>query len=390
MAAGRGLGEMRIGIEGMDMLADHLTGVERSILQLVRALPAVDAQHEYVLYFNFVRTEYVRRFEERVHPLLSERVQARICRIPNWVMRIARNRFGWPIDFTLGPCDVVHYPHPQVCPQRRGARIVTFYDLLPLSHPVHYPAAEWVERFRRDAPQAARQADAIIAISHYTKAELIRLLSVPPEQITVVHLGVDPVFQPGSPEDVAALRRRLGLPRPYFLFVGTAEPRKNLPHLLEAVARCQAAGLKGMDLVLAGTRSWGTAAAQTRVAELGMEDMVRFPGYVAERDLPALYSGAEAFVLPSLTEGFGMPLLEAMACGTPVVGSRTTSIPEVVGDAGLLFDPEDVEDLASALTRVVTDSALRVALVARGRARAAQFSWERTAKETLAVYEAVA
>jgi len=380
---------MRIGIDGTDLLADHLTGVEYSTLQLVRTLPGVDASHEYVLYFNFVRAEYTRRFEERVRPCLSNRLEARICRVPNRLMHLARTWLGWPIDLTLGRCDVIHHPCFVLKPQRWGARVVTFYDMMPLTHPDQYPAKD-VEEFWSLVPRAARDADAIIAISQHTKTEIISLLAVPPERVTVVHLGVDPIFRPRTPEEVAAVRRRLGLTRPYLLFVGTAEPRKNLPRLVEAMARCRAAGLKGVDLVLAGKSAWGSDALRACVDRRGMAEVVRFPGYVAAEDLPALYSGAEALALPSLAEGFGMPLLEAMACGTPVVASRTTSIPEVAGDAGVLFDPEDVEDIVGALIRVVTDSELRATLVARGLARAAQFTWERTAKETLAVYEAVA
>jgi glycosyltransferase involved in cell wall biosynthesis len=378
---------VRVGIEASSVVNEHPTGLEHSITQLLARLSAAGGAHQYALHFNFVRPACARHFEARIRPLLSERFEARICRMPARAVRSLRR--WWPIEWTLGDCDVVHYPQPPLRAQRRGARVLTVHDLIPLTH-AHCCQPSLVARCRRELPGAVQQADAIIAVSHHTKGELVERLGVAPERIRVVHHGVDPSFRPVAPSEVAALRERLQLRRRYLFGLGTGDPRKNAVGLVEAFARCRARGLDDVELVLAGKPWVATARVRERVAELGLQGAVRVLEYVPAADLPALYTGAAAFVFPSLAEGFGMPVLEAMACGTPVIAAGVTALPEVVGSAGLLVDPTDVHELAAAIAEVLGDSALRGALAARGRARAAGFSWERAARETVAVYEAAA
>lgn len=380
---------MRIGIEASNIVAEHLTGVEYSLIPLVRHLPRVDSRNEYLLYLNFVRPEYAARFEARVRPLLSDRVEARVCRIPNRLMQFLREWGRWPIDQTLGRCAVVHYPALDMHPQLRGARVATIHDLMPLTHADQYPNS-YVAQFRRTVSRIARNADAIVAVSGHTKDTIVECLGVAPDRIVVVHHGVDETFRPAPTAAVAHLRARLGLARPYILFVGTAEPRKNLPRLVDALALMCHGGRRDFDLVIAGKAAWGSASLRACIAAHGLESRVRLPGYIAGTDLPALYSGASVFVLPSLAEGFGIPLLEAMACGVPVVASNATALPEVYGDAAFGFDPSSTEALAAALERVLNDEALRAELVGRGLKRAARFSWEEAARKTLGVLEAVA
>jgi glycosyltransferase involved in cell wall biosynthesis len=242
---------------------------------------------------------------------------------------------------------------------------------------------------------AVRSADRIIAVSGATRDDLRRVLRVPDDKVVVIHEAVAPEFAvPPGPEAIDAVVRRYGIRRPYCLFVGNVEPRKNLARLVEAFGLLRArAGRPGLgpppQLALVGTRGWlynGILAAVE--AQGGAPDIV-FTGYVPPDDLPALYAGAACFVFPSLYEGFGLPVLEAMAAGAPVVASRVGAIPEVAGDAALLVDTRRSGELAEAIETVLADAALRARLIDRGRARARRFTWEAVARETLDVYESV-
>jgi glycosyltransferase involved in cell wall biosynthesis len=231
-----------------------------------------------------------------------------------------------------------------------------------------------------------RRARAVIAISDFTRDEVVRLLHIPAERIHVTYPGVDGSFRPYPPDQVAAFRRQRGLPERYILYVGNLEPRKNLPRLVEAYAQLS---YLEIPLVLAGARGWGYAELFQRVEELDLAGQVLFPGFVPPEELPLWYNGAIALVFPSIYEGFGLPPLEAMACGTPVLTSNASSLPEVVGEAGLQVPPNDVEALAAALQRLVQNAELRADLRQRGWERARHFTWERMAQETAALYQRV-
>jgi glycosyltransferase involved in cell wall biosynthesis len=218
----------------------------------------------------------------------------------------------------------------------------------------------------------------VIADSAATKHDLTRYCGVPEGKITVVYPGYDDAL---ARVDAAAVRARYGLPENYFLHVGTLQPRKNLMRLMEAVSQAPAP----VRLVLAGRAGWMAAPIAARARELS--DRVRWLEYVPDEDLAGLYSGAQALVFPSLFEGFGFPVLEAMACGTPVICSNTSSLPEVAGQAALLVDPQDGQALLRAMLRVQAEPALRAELAERGLSRVRQFSWRRAAEATLAVLE---
>ena len=267
--------------------------------------------------------------------------------------------------------------------------MVTIHDLGYL----HFPRAHrLLDRLYLDLSTRfnARAAAHIIADSQATKRDLVERYGVEPSKISVIYPGYDEeAFQPvREREAIEAVKARYGIAGDYILFVGTIQPRKNLVRLMEAFSllKRQAADLQ---LVIAGKKGWLYEAIFRRVEELGLEGQVVFTGYVAEEGLPALFSGARLFVFPSLYEGFGLPVLEAMACGTPVVCSNASSLPEVAGDAALLFDPLDVEGMAAAMGRVLGDERLRAELIERGLQRARGFSWEKCARETLAVLESV-
>jgi len=269
---------------------------------------------------------------------------------------------------------------------RRIPAVVTIHDLAFLKWPELLTAQS--RRYYGQVARAVRSADRVIAVSARTRDDLIELVDAPARRIDVVYEAADRRFARVEPAAVAAVARRLGLPERYFLFVGTREPRKNLRRLLDAYALV--AEPAAPDLVVAGRPGWLAEDLGGQAAALGIARRVHFTGEVEDEDLPALYSGALAFVFPSLYEGFGLPTLEAMACQTPVIASTGGSLPEIVGPAALLIDPFDVPALARAMERIWREPALREELVERGLARAGQFSWRRAAEETLDVYRRAA
>jgi glycosyltransferase involved in cell wall biosynthesis len=250
----------------------------------------------------------------------------------------------------------------------------------------------------RVVPASVRRADVVLADSESTRSDVTELLGVAPDRVWVIYPGVDGHFRRVHNQDaLAAVRRRYHLPERFVLSVGTLQPRKNFERLIEAYAQVRSSvpPLRGrassnVDLVIAGGTGWMYDGIYRRVEELRLQGQVHFPGYVADEDLPALYSLADLFVFPSLYEGFGLPVLEAMACGTPVVTSNTSSLPEVVGDAGLTVDPHDVEALAEAMRQLLGDVGLRDAMVQRGLLQARQFTWSGAAEQLLRVYRELA
>ncbi len=266
--------------------------------------------------------------------------------------------------------------------------VVTVYDLSFIRYPQSFQAANrlyltWATR------ASVRRAHRVIAISESTRRDLVERLGVPPEKIAVIPCGADARFAPASDGvAIAAWRARQNLPERMILFVGTIEPRKNVARLVRAFARAKRIARLPHHLVLLGARGWKYAEVDETIEQEGLENDVIFAGYVPPDELPRWYQAADLLAYPSLYEGFGLPPLEAMACGTPVVTSNAASLPEVVGDAALQVEPTDVDALADALVRALTDDALRERMCARGFAQAARFSWVRAARQTVALYRA--
>jgi glycosyltransferase involved in cell wall biosynthesis len=230
---------------------------------------------------------------------------------------------------------------------------------------------------------SARRAVRLIAVSKHTAAEAASLLGIGPDRIDVVYHGVDEAFRPLPREDVDAFRTRRGLPDRFVLYVGTLEPRKNLLRLVDAYGQIRG---EASALVLAGGEGWGVLGLRARVADLGLTGKVVFFGYVADNELPLLYNAASVFAYPSLYEGFGLPVVEALACGTPVLTAGSSSLPEAAGEAAIVVDPLDTNDIASGLASLLADSSLREHLRARGHAHARKFTWMATAERTARVY----
>jgi glycosyltransferase involved in cell wall biosynthesis len=268
--------------------------------------------------------------------------------------------------------------------------VLTAYDLTCFRHPETLPL-RFRLLLRMLVPLMARNADHIICISEFTRSEYRTLLGVPDDRMTVVPLapsfGVDDVDPARSEAVAASVRQTFGIERDYILSVGTLQPRKNLVNLIRAFNALARQPGFDLDLVAVGASGWGTAAIDRERAQSPARERMRFLGTATHADLRALYQAARVFVYPSLYEGFGIPTLEAMAAGVPVITSRCSAMPEIAGDAALLIDPLDPEAIAAAIRRLVDDPDLADALCAKGRERAATFSWERTARETAEVYK---
>lgn len=259
-------------------------------------------------------------------------------------------------------------------------QVCTIHDLIPLDHPEWFTPhfSGW---YRWLMPKLAARAQHFIAISQFTKRRMMEILGITGDRITVVPNGVDAQFQPAPPDRIDALRRRLGIEGSnYLLSLGSLEPRKNIGRLLKAWELLTPELPAELELVIAGAQ--GASLVFADVSFDRLPERVRFTGYIEQDELPILYSGALAFVYPSLYEGFGLPPLEAMACGTPVVTSIGSSLAEVVGDAAVIVDPESVDSISDGMRRIIADGALRSRLIRAGRDRAACLTWDRTAQLT--------
>jgi glycosyltransferase involved in cell wall biosynthesis len=365
---------LTIGIDASRVRVAQRTGTEQYSVALLRALMALETPHRWRLYAPGPPPDDLLplppRWEWRTIPFPRLWTHARL----SWEM--VRHM----PDVLFVPAHVVPLVHPR-------RTVVTIHDLGYLHVPDAHPgrSRRYLDWSTRWSVRAARK---VIAVSDATKDDLVQTLHVPAGKIAVVHHGVRPDLRRPPEPVIAATLTRLAIPRPYILFLGTVQPRKNLQRLIRSFRRVVAAGLPHA-LVIAGRLGWLAEPIQAEVAAQGLTGRVHFTGYVADDDVPTLYAGADAFAFPSLYEGFGMPALEAMACSVPVVASNTTSLPEIVGDAGLLVDPLDEAAIADALIAVLRDDTLRARLIAAGTTRVSRFSWERCARETLAVLEAM-
>jgi glycosyltransferase involved in cell wall biosynthesis len=281
---------------------------------------------------------------------------------------------------------LVHAPN-YILPPWAGPSVATLHDLSHLHYPQHHPR-ERIRYLERYLPPTLDRASRLIAVSEFVRQEIHQHLSVPLARIVTVHNGVDAAFHPRPAHDTAPVLARHGLePGGYLLSVATLEPRKNLIRLAQAHSRLPVGLCAMKPLVLIGASGWLTEELERYLEPLERADHVRRLGYVPQTDLPLLYAGAFAFAYPSLYEGFGLPVLEAMASGVPVLTSDRSSLPEVVGEAAILVNPEDVEAITAGLERVLTDTDWRFVAIQRGLQQAQCFSWERCIEETVAVYQ---
>lgn len=373
---------IRVGIDYTAAVRQQ-AGIGRYTRGLIGALAALDRETSYVL-LSAGRDPSGRRWPPNF----------RQCALPLTDRHLSilwqRLRLPLPVEAFTGRLNLFHSPDFVLPPVARARTVLTVHDLSFL----HYPECSskpLLAYLLCSVPPAVRRADAILADSESTRRDLVELLQVDEERITVIYPGVEPHFAPnGDDGALQAILARYGIRRPYLLSVGTLQPRKNFVRLIRAYHALREERHIPHQLVIAGGRGWLFDEIHATIASLRLEEQVRLTGFVADEHLPALYRGAELFAFPSLYEGFGIPVLEAMACGTPVVTSTTSSLPEAAGEAALLVPPNDVDALTEALWCALDDSALRNALRARGFEQVKRFSWAESARRLRAVYYATA
>ncbi|MCP4642132.1 MAG: glycosyltransferase family 4 protein [bacterium] len=371
---------MRVGYD-IGPIAHAPTGVGNFAYQLLKHLLDIEADVSLTGFSASAHTPWLRE--------LAGRIPYRRIPVPARVMYRLWDMFPRPaVDSFLGGVDVYHATNYYLPPCKHARTVLTIYDLAFLARP-ELASPKIVGPFSRLVRRFARRADAVVACSEQTKKDIVRLLDVPEDRVSVVYGAVDDSVAAVEPSEARdRLREQYGIDSPYILFVGTLEPRKNIPTLVEAFAKL--AKELPHQLVLVGGLGWNTEPILRAIETGGCRDRIVRPGYVPAEDLPLFYSGADVLALPSHYEGFGLPLLEAMTCGCPVVAANNSSIPEVVGDAALMHDADDAAGLANALRRVLTEDSLADALRERGRARALEFTWLRAAEQTMDVYRRVA
>jgi glycosyltransferase involved in cell wall biosynthesis len=360
-----------IGIDASRLTVGRLTGTETYTYQLLRAIARLAPPDEFDIYLNTDRPPADMSLPGRPVCIPFPRFWTHLRLSAEMILRRPGTLFV--------PAHVVPLIHPPT--------VVTIHDLGYLSHPESHPASalrmlDWTTRW------SVRVAKRMIAISNATKLDLIRHYRVPADTIDVVHHGVAPEFRPATRGEIERIRTRYRLPERYLLAVGTVQPRKNYGRLAAAVAALNRDDVD-FTLAIAGKPGWMFDQVEREIAASGAGDRVRLLGYVEDRDLPALYSGASVYCQPSLYEGFGMPVLEAMACGVPVLAANTSALPEVGGEAALYHDPLDPAAIADGLRRLIGDSELRTELTIKGATRSAEFTWERCAGQTVEILRRV-
>jgi glycosyltransferase involved in cell wall biosynthesis len=383
---------VRIGIDYTPAVFQR-AGIGRLTRNIVGELASLDRHNEYTLFVQGRRLP---------HPPLSHDGQNAASGLSARNFREVRTRINerwwhrlWfrlrvpvPVEWAIGSIDLYHSPDFTLPPVRRGTRtIVTVHDLSFVTHPECFEPS-LLRYLVTHVPRAVAAADWILADSESTRQDLIDLLDAPFDRVTVIYPGVEARFRPIDDKNLLQrVRRKYDLPSRFVLSLGTVQPRKNYVGLMQAFARLS---LPEMSLLIVGGRGWLSGGTYRAATELALGDRVRFLGFVDDGDLPAIYTMASLFALPSLYEGFGLPVLEAMACGTPVIAGNNSSLPEVVGQAGVLVDALDTGALAEAIEYLLSHPTQHREFSRRGRARARQFSWRHAAQQLLATYQHVA
>lgn len=386
---------MRIGID-YTSAANQGAGIGRLTRNVVHALAEIDAveptSHRYVLLVQGRDMPHAAgRAGQRNRASGIERANwHEVCtRIDErWWHRIwHRLKLPLPVEWLTGPVDLFHSPDFTLPPTRQGTRtLVTVHDLSFMRLP-HCFAPTLLDYLNANVPAAIRRADRVLADSEHTRRDVIEMFGVPEARVQTVLSGVESRFKPiQDAEYLETIRRKYGLPPRFILSLGTIQPRKNYGTLIRALPHLRATDV---SLVIVGGKGWLYEDIFEQIKTLNLSERVLFPGFVDDADLPALYNLAEVFALASLYEGFGLPPLEAMACGVPVITSNNSSLPEVIGDAGLLLEAGDTDAWVDALDRLLDGAALRHTLSERGRQRAARFTWHKAARDLLAAYESL-
>lgn len=374
---------MRILIDVRPLLSGVISGVEEYTKEIVSKLLTLGPKHRYTFFWNGLRAGRLPR-PWREFPQVN-------WRVPNKLLDLSFHYLSYPKVDRLVRTDVIFSPHFNILRHTKKARrIITFHDLSFVRFPKFFPPRKHYWHASQDVPRQAREATRLIAVSDFTKRDLVHYFGVPPEKIEVIHSGVNPRYRELAPRDLSLLRFRAvkDLVRPFMLFVGTLEPRKNIVGAIRAFNVLKEKPMhRDLQFVIAGRLGWLYDEILQEVRASPHRRHIRLWGEATREDLVMLYNSAEVFCYPSFLEGFGFPVLEAQACGCPVVAGNVGSLPEILGESALLADPARHEDIANRLHRVLTDTAEAERLRTAGFVNVGKFSWERSARETLAVLE---
>jgi len=378
---------MRIGIDANLLLAVRRGGAQYAY-NLTKNLLKLDKENTYVLYYNFFRER------EKRNKIISEfnfpNVENRVFHIPNKLLNFSWNTFQFPsLDSMLKKIDIFHSLFGvATLPLKKCKWIVTIHHVIPEKYRYLEHDLRGSERIYNMLNEGPKKASLVITQSTFTKNNLIEEFKFKKEQIRVIPLAAGDFFHPV--EDKFSLKKRLnslGIKEKFILYTGGANWNKNLLRLIEAFGSLKRHLKIPHKLVLVGQKSWGYEKIIPTVHQLGLDSEIIFTGYISDEDVVYLYNGAEFFIYPSLVEGFGISAVEAMACGCPLAASNIPVFREVIQDAGIFFNPEDIEDMTQAMTKLIEDSNLRQEYSKKGLQRSKFFSWEKTAKETLDVYK---
>ncbi len=356
-------------------------GIGRYAGSLAQALILRDPER-FALFYNRTGSSLPPEGLESV-PARTVRAGYKPWRMAVWMGQLA----GISFNKLVPGAELFHATEHLLPPLRGVPTVLTVHDMIFKLFPQHQKKLNYWY-LNATMPLYCRRADAIITVSESSKRDIVAHYGLDPARVNVIYEAAAPGFVPAAPQSAAEARRRYSLPDRYMIHVGTIEPRKNLSRLVEALQQLRKTGLT-IPLVVVGSKGWLYDDFFQRLEASDVRDAVHFPGYVPSADLPLIYSAASLAVMPSVYEGFGLPVLEAMACGTPVVSSETSSLPELGGEAARYFDPYDVEAMAETIGAVWTDEPLRGDMREKGLVQAARFSWENAAEQTWALYESI-
>ncbi len=375
---------MKVAID-LTALMPKTTGIDTYLVEMVRNLAKLDRKSRYTLFLNFAD-------RKRFDGVLGENIAVRACCPRPRPARLLFQQGVLPLASAISGYDVIHSPSFLMPWWRGRARhLLTVQDMTFFSMPNLHSSLRGGSIFRKMVGMSIERAHMINVPSETTRRDLLHWFpNVAAEAVRITPLGINPRFCPAPPAEVAANVKRLGLPPHYVLYLGTIEPRKNVDALVESYAQLVSAGTLDEHLVLAGAPGWNCERIFQRVKAPDLRDRVHLTGYVADQDLPWVYRGASMFVYPSLYEGFGLPPLEAMACGVPVISSSASSLEENLRGAAELIPPGDIAALCRAMERLAQDRDWRETLIALGVERAAKFRWEETARRILECYRELA
>ncbi|MBC8369361.1 MAG: glycosyltransferase family 4 protein [Planctomycetes bacterium] len=369
---------------GMALSGYHKGGAYVYGLELLRNLQQLNAELDIKLFFNFMRSTHKPKMLETC--AATEIEQYSLSQIPPQILR----RFHVPTEWLAGEHDVLHGPFDLMAHTSKAARVVTIHDLAFLRAPDGLPQ-QWIADRKRLVPPSAKRAHRVITVSEFSKRDIVEHFQIDPQRVQAIYHGITPGLVPSNnpTADRQRIAERYGVSDNFILYLGTLQPNKNIEGLCAAFQIMKQQGYPG-KLILAGAQGWLFDEMWQRIVNRQHDKDVVLTGFVDREDIPRLYGTCDAFALVSFLEGFGIPVIEAMACGAPVVAADACSLTEVTSDAGLLVDPNDQQQIADALLSLCTDLQLREKMIARGLNHAAKFTWRRTAEQHLAAYNIAA